>query len=103
MPLTLSSPTNEDCVQNNENVRIINQSLPYTRPPLSNVSNNHNPYQSGGNGNKTTIKYKAPLEEESQIESPIIDIITTSQNRNIDLNKFAKSYDIDFNNDDEDW
>jgi hypothetical protein len=102
MPLTLSSPTNEDSVQNNENIRIINQSLPYTRPPLSsNTSNNNNPYQSGSNGNKT-VKYKAPLEESQMEHSQIIDI-TTSQNRNIDLNKFSNGFDINFNDDDDDW
>ena len=96
MPLTLSSPTNDDSVQNNENIRIINQSLPYTRPPISNDSN------------KKPIKYKAPIEEIEEIEnSPmIIDTTATStnsQNRDMKLNNYAKCFGTNYNDDDDDW
>lgn len=94
MPLTSSSPVNENIaydttntqLKSNNQIRVINQPLPYSRQPLSYM--NDNSINHNSSGNKASIKFKAPL------ESQLTDIKATN---------FASSYDLDSIYEDDDW
>lgn len=96
-PLTSSTPENGMNVQS-ENIRVINQSLPYSRQPLSNVHNLERvPIQQV----TKTLKIKAPLEsQDSIVDSSSIKPLNTTT---IKVNNFAHSYDLNSINDDDEW
>ena len=95
-PLASSDENFEYIAQTNDNVRVINQSLPYIRKPLSDINN--------GRVIKP-VKYKAPLESQDQdnfveFSSSIKPANTTTTTK---VNNFANNYDLNSINDDDDW